>query len=330
MLIRSKPTWEISESQVTPEAAFLDRRRFLAGMLTAAGGAASGVALASRTARASQDPSADFYPVPNNPAFTAEREIAPVEITSRYNNFYEFNSPRDFTLSKDIADAAQALPIRPWEIQIVGLVEKTLTLDIDDLLRRMPLEERIYRHRCVEAWSMVVPWAGFPMKELVKLAQPTSDAKYIYMETFLDLDVAPGQHNKSYPWPYREAVTMEEATNDLAFLVTGIYNEPLLKQYGAPLRLALPWKYGFKSIKSIVKFRFDKRQPQTFWHEVIPREYGFWANVNPEVPHRRWSQATERDIGSGDRVPTRLFNGYEEHVAHLYAGMENLGDALYR
>ena len=326
MLIRNKRPWEIPESKVTPEAAFLDRRSFLAGSLAAAGGAM----LPAAAARAEEDPSAGLYPVPNNPAYTAERAIAPEDITAYYNNFYEFNSPYDFSFSKNIAEAAQALPIRPWEIRIEGEVEEPFTIGIDELMGKVSLEERIYRHRCVEAWSMVIPWSGFAMKELVELARPLSSARFIYMETFLNPEVAPGQRGKSYPWPYREGVTMEEATNELAFLVTGVYNKPALKQFGAPLRLALPWKYGFKSIKSIVRFRFDSRQPETFWHEVLPREYGFWANVNPQVPHRRWSQATERDIGTGDRHPTVLFNGYGEQVAHLYAGMESLGDSLYR
>ena len=328
MLIRSKRSWELPESMVTDEAVFFNRRKFLTGSMATAGVGLLGAS--ASTAAAEVDPSAGLYPVPNNPAYTAERAIAPESITSYYNNFYEFNSPYDFSFSKNIADEAQALPIRPWEIRIDGEVEKPFTIGIDELLAKVSLEERIYRHRCVEAWSMVVPWAGFQMSELVKLAKPLSSAKFVYMETFLNPDVAPGQKSRSYPWPYREAVTIEEATIELAFLVTGVYNKPMLKQYGAPLRLALPWKYGFKSIKSIVRFRFDSSEPVTFWNEVAPREYGFWANVNPKVPHRRWSQATERDIGTRERFPTKLFNGYEEQVAHLYAGMEGLGRALYR
>ena len=328
MLTRSKRSWELPESIVTDEEVFFNRRKFLAGSMATASVGLIGASASS--AFAEEDPSAGLYPVPNNPAYTAERAIAPEEITSYYNNFYEFNSPYDFSFSKNIADEAQALPIRPWEIRIDGEVEEPFTIGIDDLLSKVSLEERIYRHRCVEAWSMVVPWAGFQMSELVKLANPLSSAKYVYMETFLNPDVAPGQTRKSYPWPYREGITIEEANNELAFLVTGVYNKPMLKQYGAPLRLALPWKYGFKSIKSIVRFRFDSSRPETFWHEISPREYGFWANVNPKVPHRRWSQATERDIGTRERFPTKLFNGYAEQVAHLYDGMESLGKTLYR
>ena len=334
MLIRNKRSWEIPESQVTPESLYFNRRRFLAASaaLAAAGGSGFVGADAARASQASQDdPSAHLYPVPNNPAYTAERAIAPEDISSRYNNFYEFNS-RWNPFSKDIADAAQELPLRPWEIRIEGEVEEPFTIGMDELLGKVTLEERIYRHRCVEAWSMVIPWSGFAMRELVQLARPLSSAKHVYMETFFNPGVAPGQKNKSYPWPYREGVTMAEATNELAFLVTGVYNKPALKQYGAPLRLALPWKYGFKSIKSIVRFRFDSRQPQTFWHDITPNEYGYWANVNPEVKHPRWSQATERDIGTGERHPTLLFNGYGEQVAHLYDSeeMKNLGDRLYR
>jgi sulfoxide reductase catalytic subunit YedY len=191
----------------------------------------------------------------------------------------------------------------------------------------MQLEERIYRLRCVEAWAMTVPWTGFPMAELVKLAQPTSDARYVRMETFQDKAVAPGQRQFWYPWPYVEGLTLAEATNELAFLVTGLYGKPLPKQNGAPLRLAVPWKYGFKSIKSIVRFTFTDERPVNFWQELQASEYGFWANVNPEVPHPRWSQATERLVGSDERVPTRLFNGYGEDVAHLYDGMD--GERLF-
>jgi sulfoxide reductase catalytic subunit YedY len=193
-----------------------------------------------------------------------------------------------------------------------------MTLDIDDLLKRMPLEERLYRHRCVEAWSMAVPWSGFPMKALVDLAQPLGSAKYVRMETFRNPKVASGQKQFWYPWPYIEGLTMAEATNELAFLVTGMYGKPVPRQDGAPLRLAVPWKYGFKSTKSIVKFTFTDKRPKSFWETLGPDEYGFWANVNPAVPHPRWSQASERVLGSDERRPTLLWNGYGEYVAHLY------------
>ena len=232
--------------------------------------------------------------------------------------------------------AAQALPIRPWEIKIDGHVEKEFTIGIDELIRKVGIEERLYRHRCVEAWSMTVPWSGFALSKLVELAKPTSAAKFIRMETFNNPEIAPGQKpplfnwSKGLPWPYVEGVTMEEARNDLSFLVTGAYGKPVAKQMGAPLRLALPWKYGFKSIKSIVRFNFTDQQPVSFWETVLGAEYGFWANVNPAVAHPRWSQASERVLGTNKRVPTLLYNGYGEQVAGLYKDL-NLPDlVLYR
>jgi sulfoxide reductase catalytic subunit YedY len=212
-------------------------------------------------------------------------------------------------------------------VTIDGMVDKPLRLDIDGLLKRVTLEERLYRHRCVEAWSMAVPWSGFPMKALVDMAQPQSSAKYVRMETFHDAKVAPGQKQFWYPWPYVEGVTMAEATNELAFLATGMYGKPVPRQDGAPLRLVLPWKYGFKSIKSLVRFTFTDKRPVGFWEKLQSSEYGFWANVNPEVPHPRWSQATERELGSDERRPTLLFNGYTEYVASIYKGLE--GERLY-
>jgi sulfoxide reductase catalytic subunit YedY len=208
-------------------------------------------------------------------------------------------------------------------VALDGMVEKEQTLDIDDLIRRMPLEERVYRHRCVEAWSMAVPWSGFPLRALVDLARPLGGAKYLRMETFLDPDTAAGQKQFWYPWPYVEGLTMAEATNELAFIATGLYGKPIAKQDGAPLRLAVPWKYGFKSIKSIVRCTFTDERPKSFWEEIQGTEYGFWANVNPEVPHPRWSQAMETPLGSPMKVPTVLFNGYAEFVADLYQGLEN-------
>ena len=193
-----------------------------------------------------------------------------------------------------------------------------MDVDIDDLLARMPLEERLYRHRCVEAWAMAVPWSGFPLRALVEMARPLGSAKYVTMTTFQDSEVAPGQQEFWYPWPYVEGLTITEATNELAFIATGLYGKPIPKQNGAPLRLAVPWKYGFKSVKSIVRFEFTETRPRTFWEEIQPREYGFWANVNPMVSHPRWSQASERLLGSGERVPTQIFIGYSDQVAHLY------------
>jgi methionine sulfoxide reductase catalytic subunit len=318
MLIRRKPGWWMPESAATPESVFLNRRAFMA----ASGVSIAGALLPAGIARAAgEDPTADLYPAARNTAFTLDREVTPEKYNLAFNNFYEFGS------HKQIAKAAQALKIRPWEVKIDGEVEQEMTLDIDTLIRKMTLEERLYRHRCVEVWSMAVPWTGFPFARLVELARPLSGAKYVRMETFQDPAMAPGQKQGWYPWPYVEGLTIEEATNDLTFLVTGAYGEPVAKQMGAPLRLATPWKYGFKSIKSIVRFSFTSERPKSFWEEILPQEYGFWANVNPEVPHARWSQATEEVLGTGNRVPTQLYNGYAEQVAALYANLD--GESLY-
>jgi sulfoxide reductase catalytic subunit YedY len=255
--------------------------------------------------------------MPQNARYTLDRPLTAEEYSTRYNNFYEFGS------SKDVVEEAQSLPTRPWEIAIDGMVEAPVTIGIDDLLKRMPLEERLYRHRCVEAWSMDVPWSGFAMRAFIDFARPLSGAKYVRMETFMNPDVAEGQRAIWYPWPYIEGLTMAEATNEMTFLVTGMYGKPVPAQNGTPLRLVVPWKYGFKSIKSIVKFTFTDQRPVGFWETLQASEYGFWANVNPDVPHPRWSQATERVIGTDERVPTRLFNGYGEFVADLYKGLEN-------
>jgi len=314
-----KKGWELPERLVTDEWVFLNRRRFMQGAGAAAGaGLAGGLGAGlSDMALAAEDPSAGLYPVPRNEAYTFSRDITSEETATTYNNFYEFGS------HKRISSAAQALPIRPWEITIQGQVEKPFKIGIDELLKKMPLEERVYRLRCVEAWSMVIPWSGFPMKALLDLAKPLGKAKYVKMQTFMNPDVASGQRQHWYPWPYTEGLTIKEAANDLAFLATGMYGKPVPKQNGAPLRLAAPWKYGFKSIKSIVLFEFTEDRPTTFWEEIAPAEYGFWANVNPEVPHPRWSQETEEIVGTDKRVPTQLYNGYGEQVAALYKGMED-------
>lgn len=320
MLIKRLKGWELPEREATPETIYVNRRRLLAG---AGALAASGVlgalpgGLGVARAASDADPSAGLYPAPRNAAYQVQRPLTPEEIASTYNNFYEFGS------YKTISRAAQALKTRPWTVRIDGEVENEMELDIDTLLAKVDLEERVYRHRCVEAWSMVVPWTGFPVAKLVALANPRSSAKYLRMETFLDASMAPGQKQFWYPWPYVEAITMAEATNDLAFLVTGVYGKPAAKQFGAPLRLALPWKYGFKSIKSIVRFSFVSERPKGMWEVINASEYGFWANVNPQVPHPRWSQASERDIGTEERIPTRLFNGYGEQVASLYADLQD-------
>ena len=246
--------------------------------------------------------------------------MTPEKITANYNNFYEFSTEKHLS--------SEALKTRPWMVSIDGMVEKPLQIGIDDLVKSMGVEERLYRHRCVEAWSMAVPWTGFPLKKLVDMAKPLGSAKFVRFETFLDKKTAPGQRGSFYPWPYIEALTIAEATNDLAFMVTGAYGKPLPKNFGAPIRLATPWKYGFKSAKSIVKISFVDKRPETFWENLGPDEYGFWANVNPQVPHPRWSQATETFLNTGDRRPTMLFNGYGEQVASLYSGLEK--EPLYK
>ena len=308
MFYHRRRGWEIATRDTTPESMFLDRRAFLGG--AAAVAASAGF---SRRAFADEDPSASLYPAKHNDAFKLDRDVTPEKINTNYNNFYEFGT------SKHIS--AEALKLRPWTLKIDGLVEKEQTVDIDALLKSIPLEERLYRHRCVEAWSMAIPWSGFPLSKLVEMAKPTSAAKYVRFESFLDKKIAPGQ-KMFMPWPYVEALTMAEATNDLAFVATGAYGKPISKNQGAPIRLALPWKYGFKSAKSIVKISFVAERPRSFWQQLGPEEYGFWANVNPEVPHPRWSQANETFLNTGDLRPTMIYNGYGEQVAGLYKGLE--------
>jgi sulfoxide reductase catalytic subunit YedY len=312
--------WEIAERHATPEHLFFNRRALLAAGGAAALSLSPTLALAQRIADL-PDPTGELYPVRRNDKYALDRPITDETINGSYNNFYEFGS------AKTIAKAAQALKLRPWMIKIDGMVEKPQEIGIDDLIRRMPLEERLYRHRCVEAWSMAVAWSGFPFAKLVELANPLGSAKYVAMQTFSDPAIASGQRQTWYPWPYTEGLTIAEATNELAFLATGAYGKPMPKQHGAPLRLAVPWKYGFKSIKSIVRFTFTDQRPKSFWEALQASEYGFWANVNPEIPHPRWSQATEELIGLGERRPTLLYNGYGEYVAHLYKDGE--GERLW-
>jgi sulfoxide reductase catalytic subunit YedY len=322
MFIHRRKGWEIPEREATPESLFLNRRALVksavaTGALLASGHLAQAGWFSSSELPAAPDPSLGLYPAKRNDLFKLDRDITPESVNTHYNNFYEFG------MSKNIAEAAESLKTRPWMVKIDGLVDKPQQIAIDDLLKAMPLEERLYRHRCVEAWSMAVPWTGFPLKALIDYAKPQSGAKYVRMETFLDAKMAPGQRQFWYPWPYVEGLTMAEATNDLAFLVTGAYGKPLPKSMGAPLRLATPWKYGFKSVKSITKISFVAERPKTFWEALGPSEYGFWANVNPAVPHPRWSQASEEVLGTGGtRRPTMIYNGYGDFVAGLYTGLE--------
>ncbi len=308
--------WDLPERLATPEHLVFNRRGLLA--------AAAALALLPRATSAQRvtdlahlpDPTADLYPAKHDEKYTLDRPITDEKINDHYNNFYEFNS------SKEVADQAQKLPIRPWTVKIDGMVEKPMEVGIDDFIRKMTLEERTYRHRCVEAWSMAIAWTGFPFRKLVDFARPLGSAKFVEMQTFNNPKVAPGLRQSWYPWPYIEGLTIAEATNEVCFLATGCYGHPIDKQHGAPLRLTVPWKYGFKSIKSIVRFTFTDKRPKGMWEALQPSEYGFWANVNPKVPHPRWSQATEELIGTGERRPTLLFNGYGEYVADIYKGLE--------
>jgi sulfoxide reductase catalytic subunit YedY len=313
--------WEMPESRATAEHLFFNRRSLLGA---AAGAIASGLAPAVALAQRATDqpiPTMDLYPGKRDEKFTLERPITDEKINGNYNNFYEYGT------SKNIAAASQQLKVRPWTVKFDGLVEKPSETGIDDLVRKLGVEERLYRHRCVEAWGMAIPWSGIPMAKLVAFAKPLASAKFVHMETFLDKAMAPGQKQPWFPWPYVEGLTMAEATNELAFIATGAYGKPIAKQHGAPIRLAVPWKYGFKSIKSIVRFSFTDQRPKGLWEALQASEYGFWANVNPQVPHPRWSQETEELIGTGERRPTLLFNGYGKYVAGLYKGLE--GERLW-
>jgi sulfoxide reductase catalytic subunit YedY len=312
MLIKRQRGWEIKASEITPEKHFLNRRQAIFGLAGAAAvGASSRVAAQDKKLVA-----AELYPAKRNEAFQAGREMTEEKIATTYNNFYEFGT------TKRIYDSAQNLTIKPWRIQIDGMVEKPIEIDAEELIRKMPLEERVYRFRCVEAWSMTVPWSGFPLSALVAMAKPAGNPQFLRMQTFVRSEEARGQRQDWYPWPYTEGLSMAEAMNDLAFMVTGAYGKPLPKQMGAPIRLATPWKYGFKSVKSIVRFSFTNDRPRTFWEGLAPDEYGFWANVNPAVAHPRWSQATEEVIGTGKRIPSVIYNGYGEQVAEMYKNIE--------
>ena len=310
--------WEIPENRITPESVYINRRKFIKELGIAGAGALSlfgsnAYAQNSRVAKQLEPYQAQTLETEKNAKYTVKRKQTDEIIAATYNNFYEFTSSKTSVWRR-----VERFKTRPWEIEISGLVEKPMTIDVDDLIKQMPLEERIYRFRCVETWAMVVPWIGFPMKALLEKVQPKADAKYVRMTTFMDPDVAPHQNNARLPWPYVEGLTLAEAMNELTLLVVGIYGHLLPPQHGAPIRLIVPWKYGFKSIKSIVSIELTDEKPRTFWNIILPREYGFEANVNPKVPHPRWSQATEWMIGSKERYLTQIYNGYGDAVAHLY------------
>jgi sulfoxide reductase catalytic subunit YedY len=320
MLIRTLRPWSLPEDQVTPESTYMNRRQILAGMGFGLTATAIGGGLFPQGAMAA----ITGLPAERNPNFTLDRPITDENEAITYTNFYEFGS------SKNIWKVARDMTTDPWAVTIDGMVEEDITIDAEDLVGKLGgVEERLYRHRCVEAWAMAVPWAGVPLARLVDFARPDAGAKYLRLETFHDPDNAPGQRQSWFPWPYVEGITIEEAKNELAFLGTGLYGKPMPNQNGAPIRLVLPWKYGFKSIKSIRRITFTDQRPVSFWQELTPKEYGFWANVNPEHDHRRWSQETERLLGSKERVPTQKYNGYAEWVEPLYAAMPQTRELFY-
>jgi sulfoxide reductase catalytic subunit YedY len=312
--------WAIPERDVTPEEVFYERRRLLKSAGFFGFGLLSGFAIgcgpahdAARIGAQENPAGADLYPAARRNGFVLDRPTTIEAYAASYNNFYEFSTSK----SRVYKNAAK-LRTDPWQIEIAGLVEKPRVFDIDELVRALPLEERFYRFRCVEAWAMAVPWTGIPLHALIKIFQPLSSATYVRFVTFMNPEWAPNQSPSYGPWPYTEGLTMAEAMNELTFLATGIYGHPMPKQHGAPLRLVVPWKYGFKSIKSIVRIEFTAEQPRTFWNSNRPKEYDFSANVRPDIPHPRWSQATEKLIDTGERRPTLPYNGYGEWVAGLY------------
>jgi len=321
---------EPKSSEITPPELYTRRREFLkTGGLYVATSVGVGAALSQLSSLGSADPPKKPPPLPQAPAGAAPWKIdrrgqfkldeaqTPYEDVTTYNNYYELG------LSKsEPAEQAFHLKPRPWTVRVTGHVQKPQTLDIDTLMRWFGLEERVYRMRCVEAWSMVIPWVGFPLAELLKRLEPTSRAKYVSFKTLLDPEQLPNQGSRVLPWPYVEGLRIDEATHPLAFMALGLYGAPLPGQNGAPLRLVVPWKYGFKGIKSIVEIGFTETAPPATWNLAAPSEYGFYANVNPQVDHPRWSQASERRIGELTRRATLPFNGYANEVAHLYSGMD--------
>lgn len=324
MLIKNKKRSDCSEAEVTPESIYLNRRQFM----KASGGIALGVS-ASNVFAALQGGNSLRPPAPLKEAFGQiiqtsygkSETPAPYDVATTYNNFYEFGYGKG-----DPAERAGSFNTRPWTITVEGEAENTGTFDLDDIIKTSALEERIYRHRCVEAWSMVIPWVGVSLSDVLKRFKPTSKAKYVYFETLYDPKQMPGQNGGSLDWPYREGLRIDEAMNSLAMFTVGMYGSILPNQNGAPVRLVLPWKYGFKGIKSIVKIRFVESMPLTTWSSLAPSEYGFYANVNPNVDHPRWSQGQERRLPGGLLFPnvidTQMFNGYQDEVADLYSGMD--------
>lgn len=306
----------VKSSEITPEHVYLSRREFM----KAAGVAGVGALLAACGISPGESAPALTEPVDLRVGATTDElgdSLNTYEQITNYNNYYEFTTDKEGVarLSKDFKSS-------PWDVQVYGLVNKPMTFGLEGLLSKFTQQERVYRMRCVEAWSMVIPWMGFPLAELLKQVEPLSSAKYVRFESILDPEQMPGQKSGFYPWPYQEGLRLDEAMNDLTILATGLYGKPLPNPTGAPVRLVVPWKYGFKSLKAIVKIELVAEQPATLWSSIAPNEYGFYSNVNPDVSHPRWSQASERRIGEAGRRPTLMFNGYAGEVAHLYDGMD--------
>jgi len=313
MPIHIRRGWELPDSAATPEHLVIGRRKAALGM--------GSILAAGALARPALAQNAAGMAAMRNPRFDAGRALTPEKDATTYNNYYEFGT------SKSVSSMAQRLPQQPWTVKLDGMVESPQELGLDDLLKKVSLEERVLRHRCVEAWAMTVPWTGFPMSALMKLASPLSSAKYVVFETAADRSTMPGLRQSWYPWPYKEGCTIAEAGNELCFMAVGLYGKPVPAQNGGPIRVLFPWKYGFKSGKAITRITFTDQRPVSFWEKLQASEYGFWANVNPQVPHPRWSQASERLLGSDERVPTKLFNGYADFVASMYTDVK--GENLY-
>ncbi|HSY90711.1 MAG TPA: protein-methionine-sulfoxide reductase catalytic subunit MsrP [Candidatus Binatus sp.] len=312
-----KKAEDIRSSEITPKSLYLNRRQFLTGAAIAGAATATGLGVREIVSPSTTALAANKIDgIKKSPLSTTET-ITPYKDVTNYNNYYEFSTNKD-----EPAKLAQKFRTRPWKVKIEGLVDKKQELDIDTILKMAPPEERIYRHRCVEGWSIVVPWVGFSLSELIKRVNPTAKANFVEFTTLYDLSQMPGQQRSVLQWPYVEGLRMDEAMNPLALLCFGMYGEDLPNQDGAPLRIVVPWKYGFKSAKAIVKIRFTEKQPLNTWNISAPTEYGFYSNVNPNVDHPRWSQAKERRLGEFSKRPTLMFNGYADQVASLYAGMD--------
>ncbi|NIO10135.1 MAG: protein-methionine-sulfoxide reductase catalytic subunit MsrP [Deltaproteobacteria bacterium] len=315
MLIK-KPN-DIKSSEITDKKVYLNRRQFLMGASISAVALGTGLALPSMSVQSEKGPKGGMLDGVQKSPFSTEELKTPYKDVTSYNNFYEFGTDK-----YSPAKQAKRLVTRPWTVAVEGAVKKAKEFDIDELMKLSPLEERIYRLRCVEGWSMVIPWVGFPLNALIKKVEPTGNAKFVEFTTLHDPSQMPGQKRSVLDWPYVEGLRMDEAVHPLTILAVGLYGRVLPNQNGAPIRLVVPWKYGFKSIKSIVRIRFLEYQPKSSWEKAIPHEYGFYSNVNPEVDHPRWSQARERRIGEFRKRKTLMFNGYAEQVASLYQGMD--------